>query len=140
MPVSTIGPTMWRVSPQGVTRRDARPSARGPWEPVTRAELRALPVDSAEWQWLREHGVKRPSPSGPSGGDDRLGTRMTLRLDAETTVALDALARRWGLVRSQVIARALALAADDVHDATCPFSLGMGYCACLPGHRAAGRT
>lgn len=33
---------------------------------------------------------------------------MTLRLDAETTRALDALTRRWGVVRSHAIARAIA--------------------------------
>ena len=109
MPTLRISGWTWRVSPQGVTRRN---STAGPWEPVTRPQLRALDVDSEEWQWLREQGVKRPSPSGPSGGDDRSGTRMTLRLDAATTAALDELARRWGLVRSQVIARALREAAD----------------------------
>ena len=113
MPVATIGSMQWRVTPQGgVTRREAD-HARYPWRAVTQAELRRLPVASDEWQWLRAQGVRRPSPSGPSGvvaEADRLGTRMTLRLDSATTAALDALARRWGLVRSQVIARAILAA------------------------------
>ena len=58
---------------------------------------------------------RKPKPksrSGPTIAEgDRLGTRMNLRLDPETTQALDALARRWSLVRSQVIARLITEAA-----------------------------
>ena len=59
---------------------------------------------------------RKPTPesksrSGPTIPEaDRLGTRMTLRLDADTTQALDALAARWGVVRSAAIARAIAQA------------------------------
>jgi len=51
---------------------------------------------------------KPTTRSGPTIEEvDRLSTRMTLRLDRATTTALEALARRWGLVRSQAIARAI---------------------------------
>lgn len=109
---AVVGGYPYRVSESGtVTRRE-----RGVWRTLTRAELLALPRDGEVWTWLREQGVRRPSPSGPSGrttpDDERDGTRMTLRLDSATTRALDALARRWGVVRSQAIARALREAAD----------------------------
>ena len=51
---------------------------------------------------------KPATRSGPTVAEaDRLSTRMTLRLDRATTTALEALTRRWGLVRSQAIARAI---------------------------------
>ena len=62
----------------------------------------------------RKPTPERKSRSGPTIAEaDRLGTRMTLRLDGDTTTALDALARRWGLVRSQVIARAIVEALES---------------------------
>jgi hypothetical protein len=111
MPMQRIQGTTWRVTPRGVTRR----ITTEPWEAVTPAQLRALAVDSAEWQWLREQGVKRPSPIGTPDtrtDDERLGTRMTLRLDPDVTTALDALTRRWGVVRSHAIARAITTALE----------------------------
>jgi len=51
---------------------------------------------------------KPTTRSGPTVAEvDRLSTRMTLRLDRATTTALEALARRWGMGRSQAIARAI---------------------------------
>jgi len=61
----------------------------------------------------RKPTPERKSRSGPTIAEgDRLGTRMTLRLDGVTTSALDALAARWGLVRSQVIAKVIREAAE----------------------------
>jgi len=62
---------------------------------------------------------RKPTPecksrSGPTIPEaDRLGTRMTLRLDADATTALDALTRRWGIVRSLAIARAIVEALES---------------------------
>lgn len=52
--------------------------------------------------------LERKSRSGPTVPEDaRLGTRMNLRLDEDDTAALDALTRRWGIVRTHAIARAI---------------------------------
>ena len=61
---------------------------------------------------------RKPTPTRKVSGrsldeSERLGTRMNLRLDPDTTAALDALARRWSIVRSQVIARLITEAAAD---------------------------
>lgn len=92
----------YRVTEAGAVER----RVRGDWHPLTRAELLALPVDGEVWAWLRERGLRRPSPSGPSTPEDARGTvRVTLRLPPEAAARLDALATESGVSRAEVVAR-----------------------------------
>lgn len=52
----------YRIRAGVVQRREAL----HPWAPLTKAEKLALPVDGVVWDWLRENGITRPSPSGRS--------------------------------------------------------------------------
>ena len=63
-------------------------------EVMTKADLlRAGDADSPLWRWLREHGVRRPSPSGSrTGSDSRRKVEVKLRLDPEDAAMLDQLA------------------------------------------------
>lgn len=90
----------FRVVDGHVERRALRPDGRkapggSPWTPLTRAELLEMPRDGLVWEWLREQGVRRPSPPGRSGPttpeDARPGVRMTLRLSEEAAARLDRL-------------------------------------------------
>lgn len=57
-------------------------------------------------------GADRKSRSGPTIPEgERHGTRMSLRLNPDAARALDVLARRWCVVRSQAIVRLIAEAA-----------------------------
>ena len=91
---------MWRVTPQGVTRRV---STAGRWEPVTRAQLLALAVDSDEWAWLREQGVKRSTATSSQPETERAARQVLLRLLPVHSRQLDILAKRWGCSRSEVV-------------------------------------
>jgi len=85
-------------------------TATGKW---TRAPLRALArayaVGEGPWPWLLEHGIRRPSPSGSSGATqpegERLRKQRLLRLSDDEVEALDAVAERWGVSRSDAVAR-----------------------------------
>ena len=103
MAVTRIDGVEWRVAQSGaVTRR----STGGRWEPVTRGALLEHAADSALWDWLREQGVRRPSPSGTTVPEtERAGARV--RLDETATGDADALAKRWGCGRAEAIAKAL---------------------------------
>lgn len=74
---AVVGGYPHRVSETGtVTRRE-----RGAWRVLTRAELLALPRTGDVWVWLREQGVRRPSPSGESPAEaDRDSVQVKLRL------------------------------------------------------------
>lgn len=101
MATTTIAGVTWRVSPQGVTRRDGRR-----WAPVTRAELLALPLDGEVWAWLREHGITRPSPSGATQPEaERRAGQVLLRLSDDVRRRLDQLADAWGVTRSAAVGR-----------------------------------
>jgi len=85
-------------------------TATGKW---TRAPLRGLArayaVGEGPWPWLLEHGIRRPSPSGSSGATqpegERLRKQRLLRLSDDELEALDAVAERWGVSRSDAVAR-----------------------------------
>jgi hypothetical protein len=101
MATARIGGIEWRVSPQGISQR----RAGGSWRIVPRAELLALDGDGEVWAWLREQGKTRPSPSGPTTPEaDRKTEQVKLRLLPRVTRALDALAVRRGLTRSECVA------------------------------------
>lgn len=103
----TIDGVTWRVALDGtVTRREGRS-----WVHVPRSSLLAYPADCELWTWLREHGVRRPSPSGPRVPDARTerGSRP-VRLDDETVADADKLAAKWGCSRPAAIARAVRYA------------------------------
>lgn len=63
MPTSTvtIAGITYRVR-DGSPERRAEGEAR--FTPMRPRDLLALPATSEAWIWLREHGVRRPSPSG----------------------------------------------------------------------------
>jgi len=80
------------------------------WQTMTNSTLLAYSPKSEFWVWLRENGIRRPSPSGPRGPEtrteaDRGGARV--RLDEAATSDADTLAKRWGVSRPEAIARAL---------------------------------
>lgn len=91
------------------------------WRKMTRRELLAFPKDGPEWAWLREHGVRRPSPPSRTGG----GSKGALPADRrarglvqfggwvrpEQLAAMDALATHWGCSRTEAIVRAVEAAA-----------------------------
>ena len=98
-----------RLSPSGAVEARSG-TATGEW---TRAPLRALArayaVSEGPWPWLLEHGIRRPSPSGSSGSTqpegERLRKQRLLRLSDDEAAALDAVAERWGVSRSDAVAR-----------------------------------
>lgn len=77
------------------------------WQPASMQAL-ARDYDAGHhvWQWLRRHGITRPSPSGPTVPEaDREAKQCLLRLRPETIARLDALAERWGITRSEAVTR-----------------------------------
>jgi hypothetical protein len=50
----------------------------GSWVPLTRAEM--LELTNRTWLWLRQRGIRRPSPSGPSGPTTPEGQRGTVQV------------------------------------------------------------
>lgn len=94
--------------------RDRVPEIRGPlaglpWQPAPLRELaRAYAVGEGPWPWLRERGIRRPTPSGTQTGEaDRSRQQVKLRLSVDDRAALDALAARWGCSLSEAVARAV---------------------------------
>ncbi len=69
-----------------------RGNAGDGWQTLTRRELLAL--DAETWEWLRSVGVRRPSPSGPSGPTqpeaDRSTVQVLLRLAPDVAARLRA--------------------------------------------------
>lgn len=80
-----------------------------PWEPAPLRELaRAYAVGEGPWPWLRERGIRRPTPSGTQTGEaDRSRQQIKLRLSVDDRAALYALAARWGCSLSEAVARAV---------------------------------
>lgn len=93
-----------RIGPSGAP--EARGGARGwRWAP---APLRLLAkhyaVGEGPWPWLREHGIRRPSPSGPSGeAKQRHTVAVQLRLQPELAERLKAHAEAKGTTVSGLI-------------------------------------
>lgn len=94
--------------------RDEAPEIRGadpslPWQPAPLRELaRAYAVGEGPWPWLRERGIRRPTPSGTQTGEaDRSRQQVKLRLSVDDRAELDALAARWGCSLSEAVARAV---------------------------------
>ena len=92
--------------------RDGRPEYRsddGAWQ---RAPMRLLArhhsVDSDLWTWLRQHGVRRPSPSGTSGPttpEAQRGTvQVLVRLAPDVAARLRELAAERGSTVSAIVA------------------------------------
>ena len=113
MPVTTIGSTMWRVTPQGVTRRDAAASARGPWLPATTRALRALPADSDEATWLRAQGVDRWRSGSSVAEAERTTDRIVLRLSPPVAAELRRRAAAGGLTVAAVVSALVMAKAGD---------------------------
>jgi hypothetical protein len=67
--------------------------------------LREYAVDSPLWDWLRENGIRRPSPSGVSVEEDRSKVQRKLRLDPRDDAALETLARARGMTMSDLVAQ-----------------------------------
>jgi hypothetical protein len=74
-------------------------------EVLTRAELLALDPDGRVWRWLREHGARRPSPSGPSGETARVLGGW--RVDPAIKVAVAVAARAAGKSESAWVESAI---------------------------------
>lgn len=87
----TFGGITYRVRDGIAERRE-----QGAWRLLTRSELLALPAKSVAWQWLREHGVKRPTKSGTRGMSDagRSTVLCALRLAPEEVERLKRRAER----------------------------------------------
>lgn len=88
----TAPTTTITIAIAGVAYRiaDGRPEYRtkgATWRPMRRRDLLALPVASEAWQWLRAHGIARPSPSGPRPpgrpGAERATRVVSLRMTPE---------------------------------------------------------
>lgn len=109
--------TELRISPEGGVERRTRkaPGQRwDPWQYVPPRQLLAYEKDSDVWQWLRAHGVKRPSPPSKSGPSkhraDRDGVSVEVRLTGPAVGALDRLVDRYG---TKVAAVSAAVVAHD---------------------------
>ena len=100
----TSAPHESRTKPRyRIDRLGVRPTAaHGRY--LSRAELLALPEDV--WEWLRLHGVRRPSPSGPSGTAvphaRRRGRRVEVYLGDDASAALDRGIGRHGSARAAI--------------------------------------
>jgi len=92
-------------------KREARAEyqqADGTWY---RAPLRVIAknyaADEDPWPWLREHGVRRLSPSGPSGTSIPVTARhrkpVQITLSDEARAKLDVVAATYGGNRSAAI-------------------------------------
>jgi hypothetical protein len=96
-----------RIRSDHSTRRVEQHSAAG-WRSMTRAQLLALPVDGPEWEWLRAAGMRRPSPSGPSGPTTPAARRSTvqvsLRLARDDAARLRQIAAERGSTVSGLVA------------------------------------
>lgn len=92
----------FRVHDMHVERR----ANRGAWERLTRAQILAYPSDGLVWEWLREMGIVRPSPSGATIPE---GERTTwrVRLPADVKERAEKLAKRWGCDPLEAVARAV---------------------------------
>jgi hypothetical protein len=73
------------------------------------APLRQLARDYAvgegPWPWLREHGVRRPSPSGTAGYAGRRKKSVLLHFTDAELERIDAIAKAWGLPRNAAVVR-----------------------------------
>lgn len=92
-----------RIAPSGAV--DARGGVGQLWR---RAPLRLLAkhyaVGEGPWPWLREHGVRRPSPSGPSmAAPQRTTVEVKLRLAPDVAARLRAYASRRNVTVSGAI-------------------------------------
>ena len=77
-------------------------------ERMTRAELLALPADGRVWRWLREHGAKRPRPSGQSGAEStRVRVLGGWRVDPATKARVRDAAAAAGTSESAWVERAI---------------------------------
>jgi hypothetical protein len=89
---------------------------RTKWLPRSWAKAREkFPVGHEFWIWLAQHGIRRPSPPGPSGATtpekERKTKRVVLRLPPAAKSALDRLSRERGVAKSDVVAALLLRAA-----------------------------
>ncbi len=101
---------LWRRTLGGAGRKPGR------FNPVDRRTLVQLvqshAADSPLWQWLREQGIVRPAPSGPTTPQgERRGRRYEVRLEGEHLAAMERLIERYGDAASAL--RAAVLFADD---------------------------
>lgn len=110
-PTATFTGVAYRIA-------DGRPEHRtegAAWRPMRRRDLLALPVASEAWQWLRAHGVARPSPSGSAvpyrdrAPIVRTTGRLTLSLPAAAISEIQTRAEAAGMSVSAYVARALVL-------------------------------
>ena len=95
-------------------RAEAR-VAGGDWAPAPlRPFAVAYPVGDGPWPWLLEHGIRRPSPNGPSGPTQSAEARRAagrVRLDTwisrEAAERLDKLTGKWRLTKRETLEHCL---------------------------------
>jgi hypothetical protein len=95
----------YQVDAVGVSRR--RKGSDDAWATCSLQQLRATaPASSSLWEWLKANGIKRPSPSGPSGADaNRTTVAVYVRLPPEDAESLKAIAANMGIGVGQLISQ-----------------------------------
>lgn len=84
-------------------RVSVRENGARAWLPVSKRYLLRFAVDSPAWDWLREQGLRRPSPSGKTKEEDRSTVQQKLRLNREVWNVLNRLAGETGMTKSQLV-------------------------------------
>ena len=75
------------------------------WRPCSRSSLLAFEVDSPLWDWLRSHGITRPSPSGEVKESERGTVAVKLRLEPPDADRLTDLAEAEGTTKSGLVTK-----------------------------------
>lgn len=113
-----------RIHPdEGVQHRDGER-----WRKMTRRELLAYPKGGEVWAWLKEHGVRRPSPPSATRGitptnEERRATgkaRLLAWISPDQLATMDALAERWGCSRTEAVIRAVEAAMKRARQVLAP--------------------
>lgn len=80
------------------------PGTLSSWSPVSGQALLRYAVDSPLWAWLREQGVRRPSPSGRTREEDLSTVQVKLRVDPKVRTKLHTLSKATGKTMSELVA------------------------------------
>lgn len=103
---------------QSRSRSSRRSPTWSPWQPRSMRSLLVYTVDSPEWDWLRAHGFRRPSPPSKSGPSrqraDRDGVTVEARLTPEAATALTQLVPEHYESRTAAVNAALVALAASV--------------------------